>query len=222
MIAVLMVAIGCLAVFLTRRPPVARYRPFATEGARECTAAWSPGGQSLAYVQSIHGVQQIVVRALDSPASQQVTHSTEACREPFWSPDGSRIFYSMRSALWSTALAGGEPRKELDAAGDAGLSPGSRTPLDRLPRGSELKAALQALDEQAATLARAVEINRGRDAELDLLGPRRILWGSDVPGLLGQGTYPQLLRWAEAALGGLTDQERASVLGGNAREVFSI
>ncbi len=64
----------------------------------------------------------------------------------------------------------------------------------------------------AADLRRAV----------DLLGPHRILWGTDAPGLLAQGTYPQLRRWAEEALGGLTAQERAAVFGGNAREVFSI
>jgi ATP-dependent DNA helicase DinG len=56
--------------------------------------------------------------------------------------------------------------------GDMGLAAGSRTPVTRLPRGPRLTEALDALDRQAAELARAVSINRGRDAELDLLGPR--------------------------------------------------
>jgi ATP-dependent DNA helicase DinG len=56
--------------------------------------------------------------------------------------------------------------------GEIGLPAGSRTPLARLPRDPRLGEALQQLDADAAELARAVEINRGRDPELDLLGPR--------------------------------------------------
>jgi ATP-dependent DNA helicase DinG len=56
--------------------------------------------------------------------------------------------------------------------GEAGLATGSRTPLDRVARREELRAALLALDSAGAELARALEINRGRDAELDLLIPR--------------------------------------------------
>ena len=58
------------------------------------------------------------------------------------------------------------------ALGDLGLAAGSRTPLARLPRGPKLVESLQQLDGEAAALARAVEVNRGRDAELDLLAPR--------------------------------------------------
>jgi ATP-dependent DNA helicase DinG len=58
------------------------------------------------------------------------------------------------------------------ALGDLGLGPGSKTPLARLPHGPKLLEAMQQLDEEAAELARAIEINRGRDPELDLLAPR--------------------------------------------------
>jgi ATP-dependent DNA helicase DinG len=58
------------------------------------------------------------------------------------------------------------------ALGDLGLAPGSKTPLARLPRGPRLQEMLHRLDEEATALARAVEINRGRDPELDLLAPR--------------------------------------------------
>jgi len=56
--------------------------------------------------------------------------------------------------------------------GEIGLAPGSRTPLARLPRDARLIESLDQLYEDAGELARAVEINRGRDPELDLLGPR--------------------------------------------------
>ncbi len=55
------------------------------------------------------------------------------------------------------------------ALGAVGLAPGSRTPLDRIERRSELGPSFEALDEAGAELGRALEINRGRDAELDLL-----------------------------------------------------
>jgi ATP-dependent DNA helicase DinG len=55
---------------------------------------------------------------------------------------------------------------------DAGLAPGSRTPLARLGRSVELGSALQAIVDACAELARALAINRGRHAELDLLGAR--------------------------------------------------
>jgi len=56
--------------------------------------------------------------------------------------------------------------------GQCGLEPGSRTPLARVPDRLALAEAFDALEGNAAALGRAVEINRGRDAELDLLAPR--------------------------------------------------
>jgi len=58
------------------------------------------------------------------------------------------------------------------ALGDLGLASGARVPLARLPHAGRLLESLGAVDTEAAELARAVEINRGRDPELDLTGPR--------------------------------------------------
>ncbi|MGH6610262.1 MAG: ATP-dependent DNA helicase, partial [Burkholderiaceae bacterium] len=55
------------------------------------------------------------------------------------------------------------------ALGGLGLAVGSRTPLDRIERRSELQPAFDALDEAGAELMRALSINRARDTELDLL-----------------------------------------------------
>ena len=55
------------------------------------------------------------------------------------------------------------------ALGGVGLAVGSRTPLERIERRGELQPAFDELDAACAELARALEINRGRDAELDLL-----------------------------------------------------
>lgn len=55
------------------------------------------------------------------------------------------------------------------ALGAVGLAAGSRTPLERIERRSDLGGSFDALDDAGAELGRALEINRGRDAELDLL-----------------------------------------------------
>jgi ATP-dependent DNA helicase DinG len=56
--------------------------------------------------------------------------------------------------------------------GEVGLAVGSRTPLARMPVDARLSGALDQLETDMQELARAVEVNRGRDAELDLLAPR--------------------------------------------------
>ncbi len=58
------------------------------------------------------------------------------------------------------------------AIGDAGLAVGARVPLARLPRVDRLLETLGEVEAEAAELARAVEVNRGRDPELDLVAPR--------------------------------------------------
>ncbi len=55
------------------------------------------------------------------------------------------------------------------ALGGVGLAVGSRTPVERIERRGELQPAFDDLDAACAELARALEVNRGRDAELDLL-----------------------------------------------------
>ncbi|MGZ8273747.1 MAG: ATP-dependent DNA helicase, partial [Burkholderiaceae bacterium] len=55
---------------------------------------------------------------------------------------------------------------------DCGLLAGSRTPLDRIRRRDAMHETMQGLDEAAAEVARALEINRARDGEIDLLANR--------------------------------------------------
>ncbi len=55
---------------------------------------------------------------------------------------------------------------------------------------------------------------------LQLVGPRKLLWGSDMPGLLTAGTYPQLLRQMDVHLAGLSRPDRQAILGGNALRAY--
>lgn len=55
---------------------------------------------------------------------------------------------------------------------------------------------------------------------LERVGPQKIMWGTDLPGLLVHATYPQLLRFAELHTQFLSAGERALILGENALDVF--
>jgi ATP-dependent DNA helicase DinG len=58
------------------------------------------------------------------------------------------------------------------ALAECGLVAGSRTPLERIRRRDALSGSVQGLDEAAAEVVRALEINRVRDGEIDLLAHR--------------------------------------------------
>jgi ATP-dependent DNA helicase DinG len=55
---------------------------------------------------------------------------------------------------------------------ECGLAAGSKTPLDRIRRRDELRDSLHGLDEAVGEIARALEVNRARDGDLDLLANR--------------------------------------------------
>ena len=53
----------------------------------------------------------------------------------------------------------------------------------------------------------------------DIVGYEKLMWGSDIPGLLGQLTYPQLLDVVRVHVG-LQDDQSTSVLGETAEKVY--
>ena len=55
---------------------------------------------------------------------------------------------------------------------------------------------------------------------LKLVGPAKLLWGSDIPGLLTAGTYPQLVQQMDFHLSDLRKAERRAILGGNAIRAY--
>ena len=55
---------------------------------------------------------------------------------------------------------------------------------------------------------------------VELIGAEKIMWGSDVPGLLTSGSYRQLLNYVRRHCDFLTDEEMAGLLGLNALRVY--
>jgi predicted TIM-barrel fold metal-dependent hydrolase len=57
---------------------------------------------------------------------------------------------------------------------------------------------------------------------IELVGPKKLMWGTDVPGLLTSGTYTQLLTQMDVHLEGLGHEDLAAILGQTAMEVYGI
>ena len=55
---------------------------------------------------------------------------------------------------------------------------------------------------------------------VELIGAEKIMWGSDVPGLLTSGTYRQLLNYVRLHCDFLSEDDMAGVLGLNALRVY--
>ncbi len=109
-----------LAVLILRQPAGVdlssyRFTPFATDAVNEWGAAWSPDGRSLAYAKVVDGWAQIVVQGLDAEFPVQITDTRPASVWPFWSPDGSRVWFLSDRKVWSVGSAGGDPELAQEA-----------------------------------------------------------------------------------------------------------
>lgn len=108
-------------------PAAMRFLPLATESLYEAFPAWSPDGQTVAYVAEADGVLQVFTRKLSSPVATQVTRAAYDAKYPFWSPDGRQIYYislvGNQDGLWSIGSAGGRPSNVLRNVTRAAISP---------------------------------------------------------------------------------------------------
>jgi Tol biopolymer transport system component len=145
--AVLLAAAGIVAAFLlvlvglpTASQTPYRFTPFATEAIDEMQPAWSPDGKSLAYVGVNDGIGQVFTRSVNSSVPAQITRSGATCSDPFWSSDGTRIYYRAKASLWSVGAAGGAPQlvvPNISAMHDpASISPDGKTLAFFRPEGS--------------------------------------------------------------------------------------
>jgi len=133
-------ALTAAAILLLPRqqPALSSYRftPLETTPGYEGFPAWSPNGKTIAYVAEVDGVLQVFTRSLTSSQRTRITSQQRDCREPFWSPDGSRIYFisvaGNKDALWVVGAAGGSPEVVLRDVSSAAISPdGKRLALLR-------------------------------------------------------------------------------------------
>jgi Tol biopolymer transport system component len=134
-VAAAMAAAGLLVAVTNRGADAGvdryRYTPFATDAGYQGAPSWSPDGKTLAYVADVDGVLQVFQKRIGSPSRTQVTHTRFHCYDPFWSADGTRLYYLSlardRDGLWSISAAGGEPEIVMEDVVSASLSPDGKT-----------------------------------------------------------------------------------------------
>ncbi len=143
----LLVTVAAAAVWLgagylarLRRNAGMDYSPVVTDASATAFPAWAPAGDLLAYAGERNGRFQIFTRKPGSGASTVATHCGTDCLEPFWSPDGSKLYYrSAEEQLWSVGSAGGAPQLLRSNVSRAALSSDGKllALLERETPGSE-------------------------------------------------------------------------------------
>jgi serine/threonine protein kinase len=123
------VAIAIAALWLTPASESERARtftPLVTDGSFQGAPAWSPDGKTLAYVAPVDGILQLFTRSEGSQRFQ-ITRTRFDVSNPFWSPDGARIYYHSLAqeweSLWSISAAGGQPTLVVQNATRSAIAP---------------------------------------------------------------------------------------------------
>src|SRR5207247_10855705 len=83
-----------------------------------------------AFTASVHGIDQVFTKIIDSPVASeaaQITHALSLCGRPFWSRDGSKIYYWSDNKLWSVTASGGTPTTEFADTQDISMHPDGKT-----------------------------------------------------------------------------------------------
>lgn len=83
-------------------------------------------------------------------------------------------------------------------------------------------AKISGLDTAAGPGWTADELRPSVEVAIEAFGPERLLFGSDWPVCRLVSTYGALVSAAEALIAGLSDTERAAIMGGTARRVYGL
>ena len=127
--ACLVAGVFLALVWLPSPPDLAalKFTPISRQDATERDPNWSPDGKSIAFTTNVHGMDQVFTKAIDSPDAAQITHSAAPCDAPFWSPDGSTIYYHSSNGMWAAPASGGTPDLVLDKVQAATIHPDGKT-----------------------------------------------------------------------------------------------
>ncbi|HET7217855.1 MAG TPA: protein kinase [Vicinamibacterales bacterium] len=122
---------GLFASWERAEVPELQFMPLATTTEYEGQPAWSPDGNTIAYVKEVNGLLQIHTRGLSASTAAAVTDRPFDCKSPFWSGDGKRIYYVSaaqgRDGIWSVGAAGGMPQLVVKDAIRGAISPDGTT-----------------------------------------------------------------------------------------------
>jgi serine/threonine protein kinase/Tol biopolymer transport system component len=138
------VGAGILAAFMAglaldtatrdgQRPAIeaSTFEPVTMDSAYEGMPAWSPDGQTIAYVADVANTLQVFTRQRSSSLSAAITRAAYDCRHPFWSPDGKRVYFISlareRESLWSVSAAGGSAQVVIENVTRAAISPNGKS-----------------------------------------------------------------------------------------------
>src|SRR5262249_29208388 len=115
--AALVIGIGSFIAATALRPvPILSptYRPFIAEASLATVPVWSPDGRTLAYVVASlpNSPGKIFLRGIDAARSPQATKTKPDGSSLYWSPDGTRIYFTRAgdAKLVSVSAGGGEPQ----------------------------------------------------------------------------------------------------------------
>jgi serine/threonine protein kinase len=104
-----------------------KFTPLSRQDATERLPVWSPNGKSVAFTVSVNGILQVFTKSLESTDAAQLTHATSNCSDPFWSPEGSRLFYSSNNRLWAVSASGGDSEVIIENQQGATIHPDGKT-----------------------------------------------------------------------------------------------
>jgi hypothetical protein len=80
---------------------------------------WSPDAKNIVYTARVHGIMQVFTKLAAASDATQLTKADQDCTSPFWSNDGSLVYYVSGGNLWSVLAAGGADQKVLEGVSAA-------------------------------------------------------------------------------------------------------
>jgi dipeptidyl aminopeptidase/acylaminoacyl peptidase len=179
----------------------------------EDTPAWSPDGQTLAFVSDASGSPQVWLAGADGQGARAITTGDGGAASPTWLSDGSRIIFVRNGNLWSVS-ADGSDTQPITLYPERPITSVSAQPT---PGGQLLAVGFKLYQETVEIYDLATGELRpltegGRDREPAWSDGNTILF--TAPSSAQSGSDQQDAIWQMSAYGGKPEPLRDSALAG--------